>query len=410
MSISSTIAVQPVRSRQDYHTFVELPWQVPQDRPMVRPMREFERHLFDRGRRFRGGLSASAQLDALLLGKENPFYEHGDLEMFLARDGGRPIARIAAIQNRLHNEWNHDQVGFFGFFQCVDGGESGRLATRELVDAASDWLRSRGLTSIRGPFNPTINDDCGIWTEGEAHPSFMMPSNPRYYPDLIQAAGLSPVKTLRVYRLDLTTIPENDWTRWLRMAERVQRGTGVTLRGANFKDLDAEVKNFLSIYNAAEEVANGWGFAPMSFKELRSMAELFQYLIDPNLIRAAEVVENGIPKAVGAVISVPDLNEILRNTGGRLVHPATFWKIFRMKRGHPTRRIRVVFLGILPEYRHTPASAMLLFDAMRMARKFGATEVEGSWVSEDNPSMCKPLEDHGFTITDRYVIYEKGLA
>src|SRR5579883_2055982 len=275
MSISSTITVQPVRSRQDYHTFVELPWQVPQDRPMVRPMREFERHLFDRGRRFRGGLSASARLDALLLGKENPFYEHGDLEMFLARDGGRPIARIAAIQNRLHNEWNHDQVGFFGFFQCVDGGESGRLATRELVDAASDWLRSRGLTSIRGPFNPTINDDCGIWTEGEAHPSFMMPSNPRYYPDLIQAAGLSPVKTLRVYRLDLTTIPENDWTRWLRMAERVQRGTGVTLRGANFKDLDAEVKNFLSIYNAAEEVANGWGFAPMSFKELRSMAELF---------------------------------------------------------------------------------------------------------------------------------------
>jgi len=410
MSTATTITIEPVQTRQDYHAFVDLPWQVPQDRPMVRPMREFERHLFDRGRRFRGGMSLSAQLDVMLLGKDNPFYEHGDLEMFLARDDGRPIARIAAIQNRLHNEWNHDQVGFFGFYQCLEGGEAGHAATRALVDAASGWLRARGLTSIRGPFNPTINDDCGIWTDGDAAPAFMMPSNPRYYPDLLQSAGLSPVKTLRVYRRDLATILENDWTRWERLAERVQRATKVTLRGANFKDLDAEVKSFLTIYNAAEEVANGWGFAPMSFHELRSMAELFQYLIDPNLIRAAEVEENGVQKVVGAVISVPDLNEILRYSGGRLLHPAMIWKLLRMKRGTPTHRIRVVFLGVLPEYRHTPASAMLLFDGMRMARKFGAQEVEGSWVSEDNPAMCKPMEDHGFQITDRYVIYERPLA
>ncbi len=405
----STVTVQSVQTRADYRAFVDLPWQVPMDRPMVRPMREFERHLFDRGRRFRGRLSPAAQLDVILLGSDNPFYEHGDLEMFLARDAGRPIARIAAIQNRLHNEWNHDQVGFFGFYQCVDGGETGRVATRALVEAAGDWLRGRGLTSMRGPFNPTINDDCGIWADGDAYPSFMMPSNPRYYADHLQAAGLAPIKTLRVYRLDLTTIPESEWTRWERMANRVQRATGVLLRGANFKDLDAEVKSFLTIYNAAEEVANGWGFAPMSFKELRSMAELFQYLIDPNLIRAAEVEENGVRKVVGAVISVPDLNEALRRTGGRLVHPAMIWHLLRMKRGRPTHRIRVVFLGVLPEYRHTTASAMLLYDVMRMARTFGAREVEGSWVSEDNPSMYKPLEDHGFKVTDRYVVYERTL-
>lgn len=409
MGIASTVTVRPVQTRADYRAFVDLPWQVPMDRPMVRPMREFERHLFDRGRRFRGSLSPAAVLDTMLLGKDNPFYEHGDLEMFLARESGRPIARIAAIQNRLHNEWNHDQVGFFGFYQCIDGGEAGRAATRALVEAAGDWLRSRGLTSMRGPFNPTINDDCGIWTDGDVYPSFMMPSNPRYYAEHLQAAGLAPIKTLRVYRLDLTTIPDSDWTRWERMANRVQRATGVLLRGANFKDLDAEVKSFLTIYNAAEEVANGWGFAPMSFKELRSMAELFQYLIDPNLIRAAEVEENGVRKVVGAVISVPDLNEVLRRTGGRLVHPAMIWHLLRMKRGRPTNRIRVVFLGVLPEYRHTTASAMLLYDVMRMARKFGAHEIEGSWVSEDNPSMYKPLEDHGFKVTDHYVVYERTL-
>jgi GNAT superfamily N-acetyltransferase len=164
----------------------------------------------------------------------------------------------------------------------------------------------------------------------------------------------------------------------------------------------------LTIYNTA--LADNWGFAPMSFHELRSMAELFQYVLDSSLIRAAEVEENGVRKVVGAVISVPDLNEILRHTSGRLVHPLTIWKLLRMKLGQPTERIRVVFLGVLPEYRHTPVSALLLFDTIRMAKKFGAREIEGSWILEDNPAMYKPLEDHGFQITDRYVIYERPIT
>lgn len=398
--------VDVVQNRRDFREFVDLPWQVPPDRPMVRPMREFQRHLFDRGRRFRGS-SLAARLDALVLGPDNPFHEHGDLELFLARDAGRPVARIAAIQNRLHNEYQHDQVGFFGFYECLDPGEIGQSATRALIEAAGSWLRARGLTSIRGPFNPTINDECGIWVDGDTYPAFLMPSNPRYYRAHLEAAGLQAVKALRVYRLDLATVPESEWMRWTRMTERLQRSSGIRLRAANFKDLDAEVRSFLTIYNRA--LGDNWGFAPMSFKELRSMAELFQYMIDPRLIRAAEIEENGARTVVGATIAVPDLNEILRHTNGRLFHPRTVWQILRMKLGAPTRRIRVVFLGVLPEYRRSAVSILLLFDTIRMARQFGATEIEGSWVLEDNPAMYRPLEDHGFKVTDRYVIFEKEL-
>lgn len=409
MSTTATITVEPVRTRRDYDAFITLPWQVPCDRPMVRPMREFERHLFDRGRRFRGRFSLTAYLDRLLLGPENPFYEHGDLEMFLARAGDRPIARIAAIQNRAHNEHNHDMVGFFGFYQCIDPGPAGQAATSALVRAAGDWLRARGLTTLRGPFNPTINDECGIWTDGETYPSFLMPSNPRYYADHLRAAGLEPVKTLRVYRLDLVNIPRDAWARWERIAARIQRSTGVILRGANFKDLDREVQSFLAIYNAAEALANGLLFAPMSFAELRSMAELFRSLINPELIRAAEVVEDGTRRVVGAAITVPDLNEILRHTGGRLFHPRLIWSLLRMKLGRPTDRVRIAFLGVLPEYRHTPVSVLLLFDSIRTAIAYGAKEAEGSWIAEDNLAMVRPLEEHRFKLTDRYVIFERSL-
>ena len=410
MDSASAIRVEVVHSAKDYHDFVNLPWRVPMGRPMVRPMREFQRHLFDHGR-FRGKLSLSALVDGALLGKENPFYEHGELEMFLARDtSGKSIARIAAIHNRLHNEYHNDSVGFFGFYECVDGGTVGRDATKALLSVASSWLHQKYLTSIRGPFNPTINDDCGIWLAGarDDYPSFLMPSNPPYYADHLQAAEMQVVKTMRVYRTSIDQYPENLWERWAKMMERLTRSSGITLRGANLKDLDSEVKTFLGIYNAA--LADNWGYAPMSFSELRSMAELFQSLVDPNLIRAAEVVENGQRKVVGATITIPDLNEILRGTNGSLVHAKLFWKILRMKMGVPTKRIRVVFLGILPEYRHTPASVALLYDTMRMARKFGAKEVEASWILEDNRPMVKPLEDYDFKVTDSYVIYERPIA
>lgn len=409
MSALSSITVDPVRTHRDYETFVHLPWHVPRDREIVRPMREFQRHLFDRGRRFRGNLSLAAQIDGMLLGKDNPFYEHGDLELFLAKANGRPIARIVAIHNRLHNEHNHDQVGFFGFYECIDSGEDGREATRALVESASDWLHERGLTSIRGPFNPTINDDCGVWLEGDNYPSFLMPSNPRYYGSLLESAGMSRIKTMFVYRLRFADLPSGKWERLVKMFERIQRSSNVHLRAANFKDLDAEVKSFLTIYNTA--LANNWGFAPMSFQELRSMAELFQYLIDSNLIRAAEVDENGKREVAGASISVPDLNEYLRYSNGRLLHPVTLWNLLRMKLGKgSTKRVRIVFLGVRPDFRHTPASMLLLFDSVYQAKEFGAEEVEASWVLEDNVAMRQPLDDYNFKATDQYAIFERAIS
>jgi len=66
-------------------------------------------------------------------------------------------------------------------------------------------------------------------------------------------------------------------------------------------------------------------------------------------------------------------------------------------------------LGVLPEYRHTPASIMLLFDSFAVGRKFGAKEMEASWILEDNQAMVAPLEANDFTVTDRYVILEKSI-
>src|SRR5262249_41598375 len=158
----------------------------------------------------------------------------------------------------------------------VDAGDTGRTATRAVVEAAGAWLKGRGLTAMRGPFSPTINDEVGIWTEGDTYPTFLIPSNPRYYAGLLQAAGLVPLKTRRISRGPVSGIPDDRWDRWFRRAERIRQANHLHIRAANFKNLDSEVTNMVTVYNATE--CDNWGFQPMSFGELRSMAELFQYM------------------------------------------------------------------------------------------------------------------------------------
>ena len=134
----------------------------------------------------------------LLDTKSNPFYRQADRMLFVARRQGKPVGRIAAIENRAHNAFHQDRVGFFGFFESVDdGGVAGSLFA-----AAEEWLRSRGLTSMRGPMNPSTNHDCGLLVDGfDQHPQFLTSWNPPNYEGLIRGAGFAVAKDLLGYWL-----------------------------------------------------------------------------------------------------------------------------------------------------------------------------------------------------------------
>ena len=119
-----------------------------------------------------------------------------DRQLFLALRDGKPVGRIAAIENRAHNEFHKDRVGFFGFFECMNDQE----AANALFAAAETWLTSRGLDTMRGPMNPSTNHECGMLVGGFGrHPMIMTTWNPRYYPTLVEAAGFAKAKDLLAY-------------------------------------------------------------------------------------------------------------------------------------------------------------------------------------------------------------------
>src|ERR1700704_2845118 len=122
--------------------------------------------------------------------KKNPFFAHADVELLLAWRDGRVAGRIAAIDDRLHNDTHHDNTAMFGFFEAEDGD-----AARALLGAVEAWARTRGRARVRGPINPSLNESAGLLVEGfDSDPMLMMPHNPPEYAAYIEAAGYGKIK------------------------------------------------------------------------------------------------------------------------------------------------------------------------------------------------------------------------
>ena len=229
-------------SRRDIARFIDVPWQ-----------------LFDR-RRFPAWVPPLriAVRDALDE-KKNPFYRNASRQLFLAVRDGTLVGRIAAIENRAHNRFHQDKVGFFGFFECADDQE----VADALFTAAEEWLRARGLDTMRGPMNPSTNHECGMLVEGfDVHPIFMTNWNPAYFLPLMDRAGFEKAKDLFAYWVQVSgpgKVPLPP--RFAALAQRAIADSRVTFRDIDIRRFDEEVDVLWGIYNAAWE--RNWGFVPV---------------------------------------------------------------------------------------------------------------------------------------------------
>jgi len=325
--------------------------------------------------------------------RDNPFFEHAEAGYFLARYEGTLVGRIAAIHNRLHNEFHADRVGFFGFFQSVDDPE----VAGALFDAAGAWLRTRGLDVMRGPASYSTNDEVGLLVDGfDTPPTLMMPYNPRYYPGLVEGAGFRKVKDLLAYQTTGGDLPPRlvEGTDLLRKRHRI---TTRSLRLRHFRDEIALIKR---LYNAGWE--RNWGFVPMTDREIDHLAGQLKPIVVPQIVPFAE--RNG--EVIGFAAAIPDFNMALRtNPSGRF-----FPGIIRVTwSARKIARIRVLLLGTLPEWRGKGIDALLYRHIWEEGARQGYTSAEAGWVLEDNHAMRNALVRMGFEVSKTYRLYDRPL-
>ncbi len=336
--------------------------------------------------------------EALLNRAKSPFFLHSKAEYYLAKSpDGKILGRIAAIRNNNYIGFANDQAGFFGFFEVVEDYS----VAKALLDTASDWLRAQGLERVMGPANFSTNETCGVLIENfEEPPCVLTTYNYPYYAEFLERYGYVKHSDLLSYDLPVDKLtPEMEATAARlenRLAER-----GITIRTIDMKNFDSEVNKFLPIYNASWD--QNLGFVPMTEAEVRQMGKDLKMAIDPDFVYFAE--KDG--KTIGIALSIPNLNEIfIKISRGRLFPTGLFKFLFGRK---SIKSVRIVALGVLPEYRRTGLDMCFYVRSFQTAIRKGIPRGEASWILENNALMNRALMQIGGRMFRKHRIYEKTL-
>lgn len=378
MNTPDTLRVAPLDCKAAERAFWALPQRLYRDDPQwVAPLL-LERHE--------------------LLSARNPLFEHARQQAWLAWRGNEVVGRISAQVDTLHEQTHGERVGYFGLLEAQDDP----AVFAALLGTAEDWLRGQGMAEVRGPFNLSINEECGLLVDGFDTPPMVMMGHARpYYAPRIEAQGYAKAKDLLAYIVD-TDFQFSPAA--LRVLERER--DKVSLRPVDFRHLDRDIAILRDIFNDAW--AGNWGFVPFTEAEFKALGQLVRWLVDPGFVQIAEVA--GEPVAMIAVL--PNINEAIADLNGRLLPLGWARLLWRLKVRHP-RSVRVALMGVRQRVQRTrlgTALAMLVIDAARQtALRRGATQAEMSWILEDNRGMRSIIESLGSRCYKRYRIYGKAL-
>lgn len=368
----AAVEVTAVRTGRDRSDFIELPWRLYAGDPRwVAPLRLDVRERLDR--------------------KRNPFFLHSDAELFVARRGGLVVGRIAAIENRRHLEKFDDGAGFYGWFES----ENDPAVSEALFSSAQTWLRERGMTSMRGPANFSLNEEAGLLVKGhEFTPTLLSTYNPPWYADLHEQAGLA--KVMDLFSFDLPVKSFGD-SRIGRIAERVAKRENATVRSFRKDDFAREIEHFQAIYNDAW--SDNWGFVPMTDEEIRHMAKSLKPVLEPRLACFVEV--GGEP--VGFSLVLPDANSIIKRLNGRLFPFGIVRLLLGLRR---VPGLRLLAMGVRRDFHNRGLDAVLYHDNFVNADALGKVDSDIGWVLESNTVMINTIEKAGGTHARTHRLYE----
>ena len=375
----SGVEIVPVEGRALLNRFIRLPGRLHRGDPnYVAPL-----HLERR--------------DALTA--KNPFFSHAEVQFWLARRDGRDVGRISAQVDRQALALRPDAPGLFGMIAAEDDPE----VFQALVETAAAWLRARGMRRMQGPFNLNINEETGLLVDGfDTPPMLLMGHDLPYVGKRLEALGFAKAKDVIAYLYDVTVdLPASA----RRLLDRPLPAE-VAVRRLDLKRYHDEVRTITAIFNDAW--ADNWGFVPLSEAETEHLAKSLKPLLDPRLVSIVSL--RGEP--VGFLVCLPNLNEAIRDLGGRLLPFGWAKLLWRLKvRGVKTARVplmgirRAAQQGIIGKL-----LPFLLMDAVRRdAAGMGFERVELSWILEDNWPMRHINESLGGVAYKTYRVYERAL-
>jgi hypothetical protein len=378
--------IRPVITKADRKAFVDLPYRLyARDPNWVPPLK--------------------SDVHSLITPGDNPWFEHGEAQLFLAENGGRVTGRISAQIDHLALAQPPEQgmgpgTGNWGLLEAEDVA-----TTAALIATAEDWLRGKAMTHVLAPLSICMWDEPGLLVKGFDHPpTVMMGHNSASYEAWVENAGYTGVKDLLTYEIPITV----DFPPLVqRIIQSGERNARIVIRRVDKRRFNEEAALILGILNDAW--SSNWGFVPITDSEITYVGKKLKPIVYEDLIRIAEV--DGEP--VAFMMTWPNLNEKLIGFGGSLF-PFNWAKLLWWLRAPKVRTMRVPLMGVLQKLQSTRLASQLALMLVEFTRrdattKYGASRGEFGWVLDDNGPMKSVGEAINGKINKVYRIYEKAL-
>ncbi len=381
-----TVTIRPVVTKADRRAFVDLPYRLYADDPAwVAPLK--------------------SEVHELITPGKNPWFEHGEAQLFVAEAGGRIAGRISAHIDALALAQPSAQgmgpgTGNWGMLEAESAG-----VAHALIATAEDWLRGKGMRRVLAPLSLSIWDEPGLLTQGHDHPpTVMMGHHDPRYQSWVEGVGYTSAKRLFTYDLD---IQQAFPPLVQRIVDSGERNPRIVIRRVDKSKFDAEARLILGILN--EAWSDNWGFVPLTQSEIAYVGKKLKAIVFEDLIRVAEV--EGEP--VAFMITLPDLNEVLKPLKGSLL-PFGWVRVAAWMLRPRARTMRVPLMGVVKRLQSTRLASQLAFMMIEFIRrdavtKFGSTRGEIGWVLDDNQGMNAIAATIESRINKVYTIYEKPL-
>ncbi|MDJ0802083.1 MAG: N-acetyltransferase [Desulfobacterales bacterium] len=372
------IEIKAVEDRGLQQCFLKLPSRIYRADPAWVPPLLFERKQF--------------------LSPHNPYFEHARYKAWIAYRNGDPVGRVSAQIDQLHLDRYRDDTGFYGLLEAEDDPS----IFEALFGAVESWLRGHGMRRVRGPFNLSINHECGMLVDGFQTPPMVMMGHARpYYTQRIEQQGYRGEVDLLAY------LAPTDFTFTPAMQNIVRRYENtISVRAFQFNNLDTDLAILKDIYEDAW--SQNWGFLPFTNKELKHLGRDLKQFVPEEFVAFAEI--DGQPQ--GFITVFPNLYEAMRDLRGRLLPFGWLKLLWRLKTG-AIKTLRVPLMGVRQKYHDSLTGAALALSLVahvqQVALKRAYEHVEMSWILEDNKGMRNMIENIGGDAYKRYRIFTKSL-
>lgn len=281
--------------------------------------------------------------------EKNPAFEVCEAVYYMANDdAGKVIGRIAGIVNhRANSHWNVKKVRF-GWFDFIDD----LAVSKALLDAVAAWGKSKGMTELNGPVGFSDLDKEGLLVEGFEGDQLMSSTyNYEYYLKHYEAYGFTEESTWHERKL---TVPDAVPERLARVAaisrERFHlhrlevKSTKDVMKSIGYKFFDLVDECYSGLYN----------YSPLTHRQKLYYSSIYFPILNYDFVT---LVMNEKEELVGVGVTMPNITEVLRKTGGKLF-PFGWYHILKKFKAKQHDEVDLLLIAVRPDYQGKGVNAI----------------------------------------------------